>query len=256
MRPPRDTPESASHYAALDLARAAAAVVCAPLALARLFPRPGFTVEAFHGLDEAGEEHGLRDAVWAFAELAALKTDPLFISDLTETTGLPPGLDSRSTDLRWCGGVPLFASDGRIAGVVCVFDRSARSEAKGALERLATLVRGFDPENATELPRPTAELAVTRRAERIVSVFEEAGRDLERQIDAMRDDCRTALRSSQDPAAVRAALELALGAGDRAASVLAALKAVIEPRLRLVAAAEESHDGANEDAPPAEREAA
>ena len=63
-------PHEMSHDAALDLARAAAAVVCAPLALARLFPRPGLTVEAFHGLDEATEEQGVRDAVWAFAELA------------------------------------------------------------------------------------------------------------------------------------------------------------------------------------------
>jgi hypothetical protein len=226
-----DISESVTHHAALDLARAAAAVVCAPLAIARLFPRPGLTVEAFHGLDEAGEEHGLRDAVWAFAELAALKTDPLVIGDLRETTGLPPGLDSRSTDLRWCGGVPLFSAEGRVAGVVCVFDRSARTEAKAALERLATLVRGFDPESASEAPRPPAEVA-TRRAERIVAVFEEAGPDLERQLAAMRDDCRRALQSVQDPATARAALELALGAGDQAAAVLAALRAAVEPAVR------------------------
>ena len=256
MQPIRDTNESATHYAALDLARAAAAVVCAPFALARLFPRPGLTVEAFHGLDEVGEEQGLRDAVWAFAELAALKTDPLFISDLNETTGLPPGLDSRSTDLRWCGGVPLFAADGRIAGVVCVFDRSARSEAKAALERLATLVRGFDPESATELPRPPVEMLATRRAERIASLFAEAGPDLERHLHAVRQDCRTALRSAHDPAAVRAALELALGAGDQALAILAALRAVIEPREKALAPVDEIRRMSGVDEGEVEQEAA
>jgi hypothetical protein len=245
-----------SHDAALDLARAAAAVVCAPFALARLFPRPGFTVEAFHGLDEVSEEHGIRDAVWAFAELAALKTDPLFISDLTETTGLPPALDSRSTDLRWCGGVPLFSADGRVAGVVCVFDRSARTEAKAALERLATLVRGFDPESATELPRPAAELAVTRRAERIVAMFEEAGPDLERHVRAVRDECRAALRAANEPDAVRVALELALGAVDQAASALTALRAVVELREKPATPAEQADASSHEDEDRIEREAA
>jgi hypothetical protein len=256
MPSPRDLAGTTTHHAALDLARAAAAVVCAPIALARLFPRPGFTVEAFHGLDEAGEEHGLRDAVWAFAELAALKADPLVIEDLTETTVLPPGLDSRSTDLRWCGGVPLFSADGRVAGVVCVFDRSARSEAKGALERLATLVRGFDPENATELPRTPAERAVTRRAERIVAVFEEAGPDLERHLLALRHDCRAALRSSHHPASVRSAIELALGACDQATSVLAALRAVTETRVPALGGAEEGGRAGGEDDLDEEREAA
>jgi hypothetical protein len=255
MNVPRDTHEM-SHYAALDLARAAAAVVCAPLALARLFPRPGLTVEAFHGLDEGSEEHGLRDAVWAFAELAALKTDPLFINDLTETTGLPPALDSRSTDLRWCGGVPLFSAEGRIAGVVCVFDRGARTEAKAALERLAMLVRGFDPESATELPRPSTEIPAARRAERIASLFAEAGPDLERHLHAVREDCRAALRSAHDPAAVRAALELALGAGDQALATLAALRAVLEPRERTIAPADEVRSMNGPDDEELEQEAA
>ena len=56
-------PHEMSHDAALDLARAAAAVVCAPLALARLFPRPGLTVEAFHGLDFEGSSRLLKQVL-------------------------------------------------------------------------------------------------------------------------------------------------------------------------------------------------
>src|SRR5688572_2119886 len=132
--------------AAGDLARAASAVVCTPVAYARFTLGPGGEeVEAFHGLVGAETEGGDAAAVRAFARLAALQTDPLAIADLATAPSLPPALDHERTQWRWCGGVPFFDRDGHVTGVVCVFDRTARSGAKGALERLAALVRGFDP---------------------------------------------------------------------------------------------------------------
>ncbi len=140
------TPPSPLALAAADLARAASAVVCTPVAYARIVAGPGGEpIEAFHGLStsEAAGDDG--KAVRAFANLAVLQTDPLAIADLASATRLPPELDHERTQWRWCGGVPFFGKDGHVSGVVCVFDRVARSGAKPALERLAGLVRGFDP---------------------------------------------------------------------------------------------------------------
>ena len=132
--------------AAGDLARAASAVVCVPVAYARFTMGPGGDdIEAFHGLSGAETEGADAQAVRAFARLAALQTDPLAIADLASAPGLPPALDHEKTQWRWCGGVPFFDRDGHVSGVVCVFDRAARSGGKPALERLAALVRGFDP---------------------------------------------------------------------------------------------------------------
>ena len=132
--------------AAGDVARAAAAVVCTPVAYARFVVGPGGdAVEAFHGLSGTECEGEDADAIRAFARLAALQTDPLAIADLATAPSLPPALDHERTQWRWCGGVPFFDRDGQVSGVVSVFDRVARSGAKPALERLAALVRGFDP---------------------------------------------------------------------------------------------------------------
>jgi hypothetical protein len=135
-----------------DLARAAAAVVCTPVALVWLREADGASVEALHGVEVASDERNDLEGARAFARLAMLQTDPLAVPDLAAARGLPPALDPGRTRLRWCGAVPLPTAEGRPGGVVCVFDRAPRSGGRGALERLAGLVRAFDPLAVADVP--------------------------------------------------------------------------------------------------------
>ena len=91
---------------------------------------------------------------------------------------------------------------------------------------------------------------------KIAALFAEAGPDLERHLRAVREDCRTAIRSAHDPAAVRAALELALGAGDQALAILGALRAVTEPREKALAPVDEIRQMSGFDDGELEQEAA
>ncbi|MGH7726694.1 MAG: hypothetical protein ACREOU_14805 [Candidatus Eiseniibacteriota bacterium] len=173
-----------------DLARAAAAVVCAPIAFARLFGTDGSALEALHGLSESPAERADVNAVLEFAELALLQTDPLAIPDVEEAPGLPPSLRPERTRLRWLGGVPLFTRDGRITGVVCVFDRKGRSGGKAALERLAGLMRGFDLATIEGARAPIADSGA-RTAERCHEFLAGgAARELARLLDTIDEHCR------------------------------------------------------------------
>ncbi len=182
-----------------DLARAAAAVVCVPVSFARLLGPEGTVLEAFHGLSDSPAERPDWAAALEFAELALLQTDPLAIHDLEEAPGLPPMLRPERTRLRWLGGVPLLARDGRVTGVVCVYDRKGRSGGKAALERLAALVRGFDLTTVegvvTAAPDPRA-----LRAERCHEYLAGgAARELERLLRAIDEQTSRALSSAGRP---------------------------------------------------------
>lgn len=191
-------PEIHLESPATDLARAAAAVVCAPASFVRLFAGDGSRVEAFHGLSQSGSasERADCEAALEFAEIALLQTDPLAIHDLEEALGLPGPLRPETTSLRWLGGIPILARDGRVTGVICVYDRKGRMGGKAALERLAALLRGFDL-TAAEGGEPALADSLADRAERCFEFLAGgAARELDRLLAGIEEDCRRALTAS------------------------------------------------------------
>ena len=215
--------------AAGDLARAAAAVVCTPVAYVRFVAGPGGEeVEAFHGL-HAGESGDDARAMRAFASLAALQTDPLAIADLASAHRLPPALDHEKTHWRWCGGVPFFGRDGQVTGVVCVFDRVARSGAKPALERLAALARGFDPH--TSEFRGGADVAPEDERAFATLAFLAGGvaRELEERLVRIAEGSE-ALRAHRGKGDSRVAASVLSRDAGRALELLRHLRALVEAR--------------------------
>ena len=235
--PRADTPDMRLHavpgtgpiaHAAGDLARAASAVVCTPVAYARFVVGSGEAVEAFHGLAPGEAEGPDADAVRAFARLAALQTDPLAIADLASAPGLPPLLDHERTQWRWCGGVPFFGRDGHVTGVVCVFDRVARSGGKPALERLAAFVRGYDPEAHEARSRddgPEDERAFATLAFLAGGV----ARELEERVARIADGAE-ALRAQRGAGEGRVAAAALSRDAARALELLSHLRALVEAR--------------------------
>lgn len=216
--------------AASDLARAASAVVCTPVAYARFSVGSGDPVEAFHGMAGGENEAADAEAVRAFASLAALQTDPLAIADLASATGLPPGLDPMRTQWRWCGGVPFFGRDGRVTGVVCVFDRVARTGGKPALERLAAFVRGYDPEAGEARLREGPEGEDDERAFATLAFL--AGgvaRELEERVARIADGAE-ALRAQRGSGEGRVAAATLSRDAARALELLSHLRALVEAR--------------------------
>ncbi len=215
--------------AAGDLARAASAVVCTPVAYARFTVGNGDAVEAFHGLAPGEAEGPDGEAVRAFARLAALQTDPLAIADLATAPGLPPSLDHERTQWRWCGGVPYFGPDGHVTGVVCAFDRVARSGGKPALERLAALVRGFDPHahegRAYDLTGPEDERAFATLA------FLGGGvaRELEERLARIASGCE-ALRAARGSGDARVTAATLSRDAARALELVSHLRDLVEAR--------------------------
>lgn len=227
---PTPAPElSPLALAAGDLARAASAVVCTPVAYALFALGTGEPVEAFHGLSpaEAGSADG--EAIRAFARLAMLQTDPLAIADLATAPGLPAVLDHERIQWRWCGGVPHFAPDGRIMGVVCVFDRVARSGGKPALERLAALVRGFDPHAHDGRPRvvegPEEEIAFATLAFLAGGV----ARELEERLGRIAQGAE-ALRGARGNVEARGSAAALSRDAARALELIVHLRALVEAR--------------------------
>src|SRR5687768_13644723 len=215
--------------AAGDLARAASAVVCTPVAYARFVVGAGEAVEAFHGIpaeDCMGDD---AEAVRAFARMAALQTDPLAIADLATAPSLPPALDHERTQWRWCGGVPFFGRDDEVTGVVCVFDRVARSGAKPALERLAALVRGFDP-HASEI-RGGDDVAPEDERAFATLAFLAGGvaRELEERLVRIADGSE-ALRAHRGTGDSRVAASILSRDAARALELLRHLRALVEAR--------------------------
>ncbi len=217
--------------AAADLARAAAAVVCTPVAYVRFVSGPGGeAVEAFHGLGGAECEGDDAEAARAFARLAALQTDPLAIADLATAPSLPPALDHERTQWRWCGGVPFFDRDGQVSGVVCVFDRVARSGAKPALERLAALVRGFDP-HASEIHGGDDDVAPEDERAFATLAFLAGGvaRELEERLVRIADGSE-ALRAHRGTGDSRVAASVLSRDAARALELLRHLRGLVEAR--------------------------
>jgi hypothetical protein len=217
--------------AAGDLARAASAVVCTPVAYARFVVGAGEAVEAFHGLagdDCMGDD---AEAVRAFARMAALQTDPLAIADLATAPSLPPALDHERTQWRWCGGVPFFGRDGHVTGVVCVFDRVARSGAKPALERLAALVRGFDPHATAHDIEPGDDVAPEDERAFATLAFLAGGvaRELEERLVRIADGSE-ALRAHRGTGDSRVAASILSRDAARALELLRHLRALVEAR--------------------------
>jgi hypothetical protein len=216
--------------AAGDLARAAAAVVCTPAAYARIRLGPGEPIEAFHGMTPGEFDGSDGEAARAFADLATLQTDPLAIADLASAPGLPPRLDHERTQWRWCGGVPFFGPDGSVAGVVCVFDRVARSGGKPALERLAAFVRGYDPAAGEARLREVAGGEEDERAFATLAFL--AGgvaRELEERVARIADGAE-ALRAQRGAGEGRVAAATLSRDAARALELLSHLRALVEAR--------------------------
>ena len=217
--------------AAAHLARAASAVVCTPVAYARFVVGPGGdAVEAFHGLSSGESDGDDGEAVRAFARLAALQTDPLAIADLAIAPGLPPALHHERTQWRWCGGVPFFGRDGQVSGVVCVFDRAARSGAKPALERLAALVRGFDP-YASDIRGDDDDVAPEDERAFATLAFLAGGvaRELEERLVRIADGSE-ALRAHRGTGDSRVAASVLARDAARALELLRHLRGLVEAR--------------------------
>ena len=215
--------------AASDLARAASAVVCTPVAYARFSIGSGEAVEAFHGLSPGEAEGPDGEAVRAFARLAALQTDPLAIADLATAPGLPPSLDHARTQWRWCGGVPYFGVDGHVTGVVCAFDRVARSGGKPALERLAALVRGFDPHAHEGRSRFGDGPEDERAFATLAFLGGGVARELEERVASIAADCES-LRSARDSGEMRRTAAALSRDAARALELLSHLRALVEAR--------------------------
>jgi len=215
--------------AASDLARAASAVVCTPVAYARFSIGGGEAVEAFHGLAPGEAEGPDGEAVRAFARLAALQTDPLAIADLATAPGLPPSLQHERTQWRWCGGVPYFGVDGHVTGVVCAFDRVARSGGKPALERLAALVRGFDPQAFEDRSRLVAGPEDERAFATLAFLAGGVARELEERMARIADGCE-ALRAARGGGDARVTTAALSRDAARALELLSHLRALVEIR--------------------------
>lgn len=215
--------------AAGDLARAAAAVVCTPVAYARFVAGTGEAVEAFHGITSVEAEGPDADAVRAFARLAALQTDPLAIADLATAPGLPPQLDHEMTQWRWCGGVPFFGQDGHVTGVVCVFDRVARSGGKPALERLAAFVRGYDPEASELRARDDAGPEEERAFALLAFLAGGVARELEERVSRIADGAE-AMRAQRGSGESRVAAASLSRDAARVLELLSHLRGLVEGR--------------------------
>lgn len=215
--------------AAADLARAAAAVVCTPVAYARFVAGTGEAVEAFHGISPAEAEGPDADALRSFARLAALQTDPLAIADLATAPGLPPQLDHERIQWRWCGGVPVFGPDGHVTGVVCVYDRVARSGGKPALERLAAFVRGYDPEAHDGRARVVEGTDEERAFALVAFLAGGVARELEDRVARIADGAE-ALRAQRGTGESRVAAATLSRDAARALELLSHLRDLVEGR--------------------------
>jgi hypothetical protein len=189
----------------------------------------GEAVEAFHGLaaDEAEGPDG--ETIRAFACLAALQTDPLAIADLATAPGLPPSLDHQRTQWRWCGGVPYFGPDGHVTGVVCVFDREARTGGKPALERLAALVRGFDPHAHEGRARFLAGPEDERAFATLAFLAGGVARELEERVARIASGCE-ALRAARGSGDARVTASTLSRDAARALELLSHLRDLVEVR--------------------------
>ena len=123
-----------------DLARAAAALARVPSASVRFERGKLGSVGATYGLDRRGD----MAAAEAFARIAQLHVDPLVIHDTSLAAGLPPELSPERTRLRWFGSLPVQTREGRVVGVVCVFDRDPQPEEGARLDEVSNLVHGLD----------------------------------------------------------------------------------------------------------------